>query len=45
MKIMEKDKMLRLENIKIYKKMSQAVNPYGDGCSSKRIADILEKNL
>ena len=34
-----------LENNNIYKKMSQAVNPYGDGCSSKRIADILEKNL
>ena len=34
-----------LENEDIYKKMSQAVNPYGDGCSSKRIADILEKNL
>ncbi len=26
-----------------YEKMSKAVNPYGDGFASKRIADILEK--
>ena len=25
-----------------YKKMAQSVNPYGDGCASKRIADIIE---
>ena len=28
-----------------YEKMSKASNPYGDGFASKRIADILEKNL
>ena len=27
-----------------YQKMSKAVNPYGDGYASKRIADILEAN-
>jgi UDP-N-acetylglucosamine 2-epimerase (non-hydrolysing) len=25
-----------------YEKMSHASNPYGDGCASRRIADILE---
>jgi UDP-N-acetylglucosamine 2-epimerase (non-hydrolysing) len=34
-------KML-LEDKEEYKKMSYASNPYGDGFSSKRIADILE---
>ena len=36
-------KML-LENEEEYFKMSQASNPYGDGFSSKRIADVLESN-
>jgi len=31
-----------LENEEEYNKMSQACNPYGDGCACKRIADILE---
>ena len=33
---------LLLENEDEYKKMSNAVNPYGDGNASKRIADVLE---
>ncbi len=32
-----------LTNKKIYAAMSKAVNPYGDGFASKRIADILEE--
>ncbi|MFA9559331.1 non-hydrolyzing UDP-N-acetylglucosamine 2-epimerase [Evansella sp. AB-rgal1] len=35
-------KML-LDDKEMYKSMSQASNPYGDGLASKRIADILEK--
>lgn len=31
-----------LNNPSVYKKMSQASNPYGDGNACKRIADILE---
>ena len=31
-----------LENEEAYKKMSGAVNPYGDGHACERIADILE---
>jgi len=31
-----------LENEEEYKKMSRAVNPYGDGHACERIADILE---
>jgi UDP-N-acetylglucosamine 2-epimerase (non-hydrolysing) len=31
-----------LENETLYKKMSQACNPYGDGHACERIADILE---
>ena len=31
-----------LENEEVYKKMSRAVNPYGDGHACERIADILE---
>lgn len=27
------------------RKMSQSDNPYGDGCTCKRIADILEREL
>ncbi|SEI77158.1 UDP-N-Acetylglucosamine 2-epimerase [Alkalibacterium gilvum] len=34
-----------LEDKEEYTKMSQASNPYGDGKASKRIADILEKEL
>ena len=33
---------LLLEDENEYKKMSNAVNPYGDGNASKRIADVLE---
>ncbi len=32
-----------LENEEAYQKMSHASNPYGDGTSCRRIADILEK--
>lgn len=39
-KIYSNFKML-LEDVKEYKKMSNACNPYGDGLASKRIADIL----
>lgn len=31
-----------LEKNEEYKKMSRAINPYGDGFASKRIADVLE---
>lgn len=34
-----------LENEEEYNKMSKAQNPYGDGFTSKRIADILEEKL
>lgn len=34
-----------LEDQNEYDKMSKASNPYGDGCTSKRIADILEESL
>lgn len=34
-----------LENHTEYEKMSNASNPYGDGFASKRIADILEREL
>ena len=33
---------LLLENKEEYDKMAKASNPYGDGLTSKRIADILE---
>lgn len=36
---------LLLTDKKEYEKMSKARNPYGDGTSSKQIADILEKEL
>lgn len=36
---------LLLEDETEYQKMSNASNPYGDGFASKRIADILEKEL
>lgn len=31
-----------LDNMDVYKKMSNASNPYGDGWASKKIADIIE---
>jgi len=34
---------LLLGNAAEYNKMARAVNPYGDGHASQRIADILEK--
>lgn len=34
-----------LDDHNVYKKMSEASNPYGDGFSSVRIVDILEENL
>lgn len=34
-----------LENSVDYRRMSQAANPYGDGFASRRIVDILEKEL
>lgn len=36
---------LLLDKEEEYKRMSCASNPYGDGCASKYIADILEGNL
>ena len=36
---------LLLEDTKEYEKMSKASNPYGDGNTSKRIADIIEDNI
>lgn len=32
-----------MDNPKVYKSMSEAVNPYGDGSASRKIADILER--
>ncbi len=34
-----------IENEKYYQKMSNAVNPYGDGLACPRILDFLQKNL
>ncbi len=34
-----------LDNPDKYQKMSQARNPYGDGTASKKIADIIEKDM
>ena len=34
-----------LDNEEDYKKMAHATNPYGDGHSCERIADILEKRI
>ncbi|MBQ8907590.1 MAG: UDP-N-acetylglucosamine 2-epimerase (non-hydrolyzing) [Clostridia bacterium] len=34
---------LLLESREIYESMAKASNPYGDGCASQRIADVLEK--
>lgn len=35
--------IILLEDVMIYKKMSEAINPYGDGNSSQKITDILLK--
>ena len=40
-----KEFKLLLEDKSAYQKMSSASNPYGDGLASKRIADILEKDI
>lgn len=34
-----------LDNEKLYKKMSKAKNPFGDGNASKKISDIIEKSF
>ncbi len=34
-----------LDDEKEYKKMSEAINPYGDGLASKRIVEIIKKEL
>lgn len=34
-----------LEDNQVYEQMSKAVNPYGDGTSSKQIADIIQKEI
>ena len=34
-----------LENVVLYKQMSEAVNPYGDGTASLQIANILSQLL
>lgn len=34
-----------LKDYKYYSEMAHAINPYGDGNSCRRIADILEKRL
>ena len=34
-----------LDNPDEYKKMSEAINPYGDGLASKRIVEIIKKEL
>ena len=36
---------LLLNDSNAYKKMSQAINPYGDGHACKRIADVLESHF
>ena len=36
---------LLLNDNKEYEKMAKASNPYGDGCASKRIADILDGTI
>ena len=46
----DKDKIVKevqnlLDNKDEYKKMSEAVNPYGDGLASKRIVEIIKKEL
>ena len=46
----DKDTIVRevqnlLDNETEYKKMSEAINPYGDGLASKRIVEIIKKEL
>jgi UDP-N-acetylglucosamine 2-epimerase (non-hydrolysing) len=46
----DKDKIMRetlnlLTDKTVYDKMAKAINPYGDGNTSKRIIDIISKNL
>ena len=36
---------LLLESREVYDSMAKASNPYGDGCASQRIADILQERL
>ena len=38
-----KEANLLLQNEESYNKMSKAINPYGDGVASKRIADAILK--
>ncbi len=52
LKLVGTDEEIIYENFKellnddtAYEKMSKASNPYGDGLASKRIADVLEKEL
>jgi len=45
---LDKDKIVQeaqrlLEDQTLYKKMSKAANPYGDGKASKRIVEILRR--
>ena len=39
------DTLKLLDNKKLYKKMSKAINPYGDGRAAKRIVKVLVKML
>ena len=39
--VSEIEKLLHDDNE--YKKMSEAINPYGDGLASKRIVEVLKK--
>lgn len=43
-KIIEEARLL-LTDVNAYKKMAEAINPYGDGTASKKIADFLLKKL
>ena len=38
-----KETVKLLTDFEEYKKMSDAINPYGDGEASKRIVDIIER--
>jgi len=40
-----KNILLLLDDNEVYKQMSQAVNPFGDGNASEKIVDIIEKEL
>jgi UDP-N-acetylglucosamine 2-epimerase (non-hydrolysing) len=41
-KIFEESNVL-INNEKIYKKMSNAINPYGDGNASKKIVEAIKE--